>query len=148
MAAYVLLTAVLIQKGSAESKSFDEPQEAKRAAVADRDRPWPVRRGGWVLRVYEHSLSLALLLLFATAFLSHAASGVHAYNEQQLTHGGQPVTFLQFLATSRFWFQSFQNWQSEFLGLGAMIVLSIYLRQRGSPESKAVEAPHRQTGKD
>ena len=149
MAAYVMLTAFLLQRGSAESKKLDEPEAVDwdpRGASNKSDAPWPVRHGGWVLRVYEHSLSLAFLLLFIAAFLLHASGGMRAYNEQQLEHGGSPVSFLGFLGTSEFWFQSMQNWQSEFLGLCVMIVLSIFLRQRGSPESKPVDAPHSQTG--
>jgi hypothetical protein len=99
-----------------------------------------------VLKLYAHSLSTALLLLFLIAFAIHASGGVRDYNLSQVEHGKPAVTLLQFIATADFWFQSLQNWQSEFLGLGSMIVLSIFLRQRGSPESKPVEAPHSQTG--
>lgn len=149
MSFYVLLTSFLYQRGSAESKSPDgsEESEGSSAAAGKARPPWPVRRGGWVLWLYAHSLSTALLILFVIAFLIHASGGVHDYNLSQLEHGKPAVTLLQFMATSEFWFQSFQNWQSEFLGLGSMIVLSIFLRQRGSPESKPVEAPHSQTGK-
>jgi hypothetical protein len=107
-----------------------------------------VRRGGWQLKVYENSLSIGFMALFAAAFFMHAIGGADAYNEEQGWHGGAPVSVGDFMLTSQFWFQSLQNWQSEFLGLGSMIVLSIFLRQRGSPESKAVDAPHHQTGKD
>jgi hypothetical protein len=77
----------------------------------------------------------------------HAAGGAGEYNQEQMVHGGQRVTVLGYLGTSRFWFESLQNWQSEFLALAAMVMLSIYLRQRGSPESKPVDAPHSETGK-
>jgi hypothetical protein len=77
----------------------------------------------------------------------HAAGGAGEYNHEQMVHGGQRVTVLGYLGTSRFWFESLQNWQSEFLALAAMVMLSIYLRQRGSPESKPVDAPHSETGK-
>ena len=149
MTFYILLTSFLYQRGSAESKSPDasEDSDPEPAAAAKARPPWPVRRGGWVLKLYEHSLSTALLLLFLIAFAIHASGGVREYNESQVEHGRPPVTLLQFMGTPEFWFQSFQNWQSEFLGLGSMIVLSIFLRQRGSPESKPVEAPHSQTGK-
>jgi hypothetical protein len=148
MAFYVLLTSLLYQRGSAESKSPAASEDAEpESSVAGKARPpWPVRRGGWVLKLYAHSLSTALLILFLIAFLIHASGGVRDYNLSQMEHGEPTVTLLQFLGTSQFWFQSFQNWQSEFLGLGSMIVLSIFLRQRGSPESKPVEAPHSQTG--
>ena len=148
--AYVLLTAILYQKGSAESKKLDEPEAVDRDPRASRDRPdapWPVRRGGGWLRLYEHSLSLAFLLLFIISIAIHAAAGAKEYNAEQAAHG-QPagLTVLQYAGSSRFWFESLQNWQSEFLSIAAVVVLSIFLRQRGSPESKPVDAPHDQTG--
>jgi len=151
MAGYVVLTAILFQQGSAESRKLDRSEPAdrdpRRSVNPDR-APWPVRQGGWLLRAYEHSLSIGFLTLFVIAFFVHAVGGTHAYNEEQRWHGQAPVSVADFMLTSQFWFQSLQNWQSEFLGLGSMIVLSIFLRQRGSPESKPVDAPHHQTGKD
>src|SRR5829696_1429431 len=94
----------------------------------DVDVPWPVRKGGWTLRLYENSLSIALLALFAFSFIMHAVGGASAYNQEQLEHGAPPVSVVGYLATPRFWFESFQNWQSEFLAIGAIILLSIYLR--------------------
>jgi hypothetical protein len=76
----------------------------------------------------------------------HAVGGARAHNEELALHGEMPIALLEYVKSSRFWFESFQNWQSEFLSLVAMVVLSIYLRQRGSPESKPVDAPHSQTG--
>ncbi len=149
MSAYVLLTVFLYQKGSAESKDPDQPQPTDADPREHRDdpkAPWPVRRGGWILGLYEHSLTIALFLLFVLSFLLHAAGGARAYSAEQLQHGEQAVSTLEYLGTSRFWFESFQNWQSEFLSVGAIVVLSIFLRQRGSPESKPVAAPHRETG--
>ena len=149
MAAYALFTAVLFQKGSAESKKIGVPEQVDRDPRLSRHKqnaPWPVRRGGWALRVYENSLSVAFLLLFLSAFLLHAWGGMQAYNEQQAEHGGSADSLFQFMSSWQFWFQSLQNWQSEFLGLGSMIVLSIFLRQRGSPESKPVDAAHSDTG--
>jgi hypothetical protein len=108
-----------------------------------------VRKGGMVLKLYEYSLSLVFLLLFIICFFLHAAGGAREYNQEQIDHGNaEQVSTLQYISTSRFWFESFQNWQSEFLAVGSMVVLSIWLRQRGSPESKQVDAPHSQTGKD
>ncbi len=78
----------------------------------------------------------------------HAIGGARAYSQEQLEHGGAPVSVVEYVGTSRFWFESFQNWQSEFLSVGAMVLLSIWLRQRGSPQSKPVDAPHSQTGKE
>jgi hypothetical protein len=112
----------------------------------DADAPWPVRRGGWVLTLYENSLSLAFVLLFLLSFVLHAIGGAREYSREQLLHGGQAVGLVGYLATSQFWFESFENWQSEFLAIGLMVVLSIFLRQKGSPESKAVETPHGETG--
>jgi len=149
MFGYVILTAFLFQKGSAESKSPDEPEAVDRDPRRSRQRrdvPWPVRRGGLALRLYEHSLSLAFLALFLASFALHAASGAREFSAEQLEHGEPGVTALAYLGTSRFWLESLQNWQSEFLAIAAMVFLSVYLRERGSPESKPVDAPHDQTG--
>ena len=146
---YVFLTAFLFQKGSAESKKLDEPEPVDRdprSAGARPDAPWPVRRGGVVLKLYEHSLSLAFLLLFLMAIALHAVSGASDYNQEQAEHGLPPVSPLQYAGTSQFWFESFQNWQSEFLAIALVVLLSIFLRQRGSPESKPVDSPHSETG--
>jgi len=144
MAFYVVLTAFLFQRGSSESKRpnvFEEVDLDPREAPDKESAPWPVRRGGWMLVLYEHSLSLAFAVLFLMSFTLHATRGVIELNEQQLAHKEPPLTTVQYLGTSQFWFESFQNWQSEFLALAAMVVLSIFLRQRGSPESKPVHAP-------
>jgi Domain of unknown function (DUF6766) len=152
MGSYVLLTAFLYQKGSPESKKLDEketvdrdPSESKRKR---KDAPWPVRRGGFVLKLYQNSLCLTLFLLFLISFALHAAGGARLYSQEQMMHGSPPVSTLQYMATSRFWFESFQNWQSEFLSVGMLVVLSIFLRQKGSPESKPVDSPHSKTGGD
>jgi hypothetical protein len=148
MAAYILLTAGLRQKGAPESKKLDqeEPVDAAPHRSADPHAPWPVRRGGLLLALYAHSLTLALGGLFGLSFLLHAVGGVRHYNAEQLAHGETPITLLQYLGTSALWFESLQNWQSEFLALGVMLVLSIILRQQGSPASKPVAAPHHETG--
>jgi hypothetical protein len=147
---YVLFTAFLYQKGSAESKKLDEQEPVDRDPRRKRNQPnvpGPVRRGGLALKVYEHSLSLAFLLLFLVSTTLHAVSGASEYNEEQATHGEQKkLSVLQYTGTSRFWFESFQNWQSEFLAIASVVVLSIFLRQRGSPESKPVDSPHSETG--
>lgn len=149
MGVYVMLTVFLFQKGSSESKSLDEPEPVDRdprGSRHKRDAPWPVRRGGWVLVLYEYSLSLAFLLLFLLCFIVHLVSGCANYNEELAEHQSPPITCLEYFASSRFWFESLQNWQSEFLAIFSMVVLSIFLRQRGSPESKPVDAPHSETG--
>jgi quinol-cytochrome oxidoreductase complex cytochrome b subunit len=148
MGAYVLLTAFLIQKGSPESKNPDGDQvdQDPRTQRDDPDAPGPVKRGGLVLALYEHSLSLALFGLFLLSLVLHALGGHAEFNQQQLEHGAAPVSLWSFVTSSEFWFQSMQNWQSEFLAVAALTVLGIFLRQRGSPESKPVAAPHAQTG--
>ena len=148
MAAFVFLSAILYQKGSPESRKLQgEPElDADPRAERKKDSPAPVHRGGLVLKLYEHSLTLVLLLLFAISFFLHAKGGARDYSQEQLEHGGQAVSMGAYLGTSRFWFESFQNWQSEFLSVGVLIVLSIFLRQRGSPESKPVHEPHSKTG--
>lgn len=151
MFVYVLLTAFLYQKGSSESRKLDEENPQDRDPKLSRDNPdapWPVRKGGWVLKVYENSLSLAFLLLFLISFWLHGVGGRWEYNEEQLQHGQTTVTLLEYMGTSRFWFESLQNWQSEFLAIWAMVVFSIWLRQRRSPESKPVDCPHSHTGSD
>jgi hypothetical protein len=151
MAAYVLLTVSLFQRGSSESKKIDAPEAVDRDPRLSRakpDAPWPVRRGGWVLKLYENSLSLAFLFLFLVSFAAHGVGGTAAYNDEAAAHGGELLSINEFVQTSQFWFESFQNWQSEFLSLVAMVVLSIFLRQRGSPESKPVDAAHTDTGSD
>jgi hypothetical protein len=149
MAMYVILTVFLFQKGSSESKPMgkDAPQdEDPRDATIKDATPWPVKRGGLALKLYEHSLSILLLLLFMASFSLHAAGGTSAYNDEQQSHGQPTVTLLQYLGTSRFWFESFQNWQSEFLAVAVLVGASVYLREKGSPESKPVAEPHYETG--
>jgi hypothetical protein len=149
MFAYVLLTAFLYQKGSAESKNPDQPEAVDRDPRQSRnkkDAPWPVRRGGIVLKLYENSLALALFLLFVISFVLHASGGASEYSEQQIAHGAEAVTVLQYMATAQFWFESLQNWQREFFSIAVLVVLSIFLRQKGSPESKPVDSPHSMTG--
>ena len=149
MGMYVILTVFLFQKGSSESKPVgrDAPQdEDPRDADLTAATPWPVRRGGWVLKLYEHSLSIMFLLLFLASFALHAIGGAEEYSSEQQSHGEAPVTVLEYLATSRFWFESFQNWQSEFLAVAVLVGASVYLRERGSPESKPVAEPHYETG--
>jgi len=150
MAFYVILTVFLYQKGSAESKKHDGTDTVEEDPAAHRnepDVPGPVRAGGWRLSVYKRSLSLALVALFLASFFGHAAAGARRYEEEQRQHGSTArVTLSSYLRTPQFWYESFQNWQSEFLAVLAIVVLSIRLRQWGSPESKPVHAPHSETG--
>jgi len=149
MGMYVVLTAFLFTRGSSESKPVEgeAPQdEDPRRADRRENVPWPVRRGGWVLRAYENSLAALFFLLFLLSIAAHALGGAREYSEEQVAHGGDPVSTWQFLGTSEFWFQSFQNWQSEFLAVAVIVGGSVYLRQRGSAESKPVAAAHDETG--
>jgi hypothetical protein len=149
MAIFVLLTKYLRQKGSSESKDFEgteEVDEDPRKKRRDPDAPWPVRKGGLILAVYQRSLSISLMLLFGVSFLLHAAGGASKHNEEQLRHGGETVSTLAYAGTAQFWFESFQNWQSEFLSVAVLVLLSIVLRERGSPQSKPVASPHDETG--
>ena len=147
MAVYVLLTVFLYQKGSSESKDPDGKAEVDREPDPRRPgAPWPVRRGGFMLWLYRNSLGLALSALFLVSMALHAVGGAGAFNEERASHGMTPLSVAQYLGTSQFWFESLQNWQSEFLSIGLMVVLSIFLRQHGSPESKPVDAAHGETG--
>ncbi len=145
MAAFVLLTIALKQKGSSESKPLEEKSERPKPKPG-KNSPWPVRRGGWIRKLYENSLTIALALLFVLSFGLHALGGADHENRERARHGERPVGRLEYVGTAQFWFESFQNWQSEFLAVGVLIVLSIFLRQKGSPQSKEPEEPHAKTG--
>jgi hypothetical protein len=147
MGMYVLLTISLRQIGSSESKKLDEKEEVDREPVASPKAPWAVRKGGLVLVLYKNSLSIAFAVLFLVAFVVHLNTSCGEFNAEQLSKGEDAVGTLEYLRGSRFWFESFQNWQSEFLAVLSIVFLSIYLRQKGSPESKAVDAPYLETGK-
>ncbi len=148
MGMYVVLTAYLFQRGSSESKPVGEeaPQDADPREANISNAPWPVRHGGFVLILDEHSLALLFFVLFALSTWLHAAGGAVEYSEEQVDHGAAPVSTMEYLGTSQFWFESFQNWQSEFLAVAVIVWASVYLRYRGSAESKPVAAPHRETG--
>jgi hypothetical protein len=149
MGVFVWLSARLVQKGSAESKPLDEPDESAedpRDKQHERGVPWPVRRGSWALWLYERSLAIAFGLLFILSFALHAYGGVLLENEERLKDGLPPQSSFEFVVSSQFWYESFQNWQSEFLSIFAVVVFTIFLRQRGSPQSKPVASPHSETG--
>jgi hypothetical protein len=151
MGMYVILTVFLFQQGSAESKKIHggANSDRKPRKSLSKDAPWPVRQGGWILRIYENSLSIAFLALFLLSFWLHAYGGARTTCEQNLEHGQRecPST-LSYMGTSKFWFESFQNWQSEFLAVASIVILSVYFRQKGSPESKPVNTPHALTGSE
>lgn len=148
MGAYVLLTVYLRQKGSAESKKLEGEEDVDREPEQSRNQysPWPVRKGGWIMKVYKNSLSIAFGLLFLMSLLLHAYGGAQMACAENQTHREECSSTVQFMGTPEFWYQSFQNWQSEFLAVFAIVVLSIFLRQHGSPESKPVNTPHHVTG--
>lgn len=144
MGMYVLLTVKLRQVGSAESRPLDPGQDNPR--IEPGPKPWPVRKGGAWLALYNHSLAIAFALLFVLSFALHLyGSWKHELADRAL-QGLGPVTVWHHLTGAEFWFESFQNWQSEFLAVLSIVLLSIWLRQKDSPQSKAVEAPHHQTG--
>jgi hypothetical protein len=150
MGMYVVLTVKLRQLGSSESKPFDESTPQDEDPLDHRDdaeAPWPVRRGGAWLAIYKNSLSLTFMVLFLASFLLHAWTGSREFNREQASAGSTDrVSVWSYFNRSQFWFESLQNWQSEFLAVAAIVLLSIVLRQHGSPESKPVHAPHSSTG--
>jgi hypothetical protein len=149
MGMFVLLTVYLFQRGSSESRDPDEPDDSEddpESPQSRADAPWPVRRGGLVLWAYSHSLSIAFFLLFIVSFSLHAVGGWEAYRDELVEHGARGISILEYVRSPRFWFESLENWQSEFLAIFLMVVLSIYLRERGSPQSKPIAAPHGKTG--
>jgi hypothetical protein len=147
MSLYLILTMVLYQKGSAESKDPEKKEEVDRKPNPRRkDAPGPVKKGGLLLKIYEHSLCYVLVILFLFSFVVHWYGSLTDYNEGQLLKGEPTETAMQYMGNSRFWFESFQNWQSEFISILAIVVLSIWLREKGSPQSKPVDAPHYETG--
>jgi len=148
MSAYVVLTAFLFQKGSAES---EDPDEGSRDGRLENARfapnaPAAVRKGPVVRWLYAHSLGIALFVLFVASFVLHWLFSARQAADEAAMHGGTAESFGQYLTSPQLWFESFQNWQSEFLSTAVLVVLSIWLRQKDSPESKPITAPHSQTG--
>ena len=145
MALYVVLPIFLYQKGSSESKDPDAMEDVDKDPERQRaGAPWPVKKGGWILVVYKHSLSIVLFIFFVLSFLLHWHGSMKGYNQEQSLKNLPNVTAGQYLSNSRFWFESFQNWQSEFLSVFVMVILAVYLRQTGSPMSKPIDAPYRE----
>ncbi len=144
---FVLVTVWLVQRGSPESKALDDigrgtDEEQKVGAHARPDSPAWVRAGGWRLRVYSHSLALVMGIFFLGSWAAQSVAGWSSYSERQLQQRLPPVDWVGYLTTPDFWSRTVQNWQSEFLAVGSMVVLSTFLRERGSPESKPVGDPH------
>ena len=150
MAAFIILTTTLVQRGSPESRRGGaiELVDADPRDFRDQpDVPWPVTRVGVILWLYERSLGLAFGLLFLISWAGHGWAGWRAQIAEDLAHGVAPSRLADYVTSSRFWFESLQNWQSEFLAIASMVWLAVYLRQPGSPESKPVHAPHDETGR-
>lgn len=144
MMLYILLTVSLRQKGSSESKSLEEKEDVDRDPAAHRDAPWPVKKGGFVLMIYQNSLSIAFFILFVISFILHFYGSLKEFNSEQLMKDKPLLPWEAYIQSSRFWFESLQNWQSEFLAVASIVILSIWLRQKGSPESKPVDMPHQE----
>jgi Domain of unknown function (DUF6766) len=148
---FIILTVWLIQRGSPESK---EPHKAGRESDedqmvgehADDASPRWARARGWRLRLYENSLLIVMVAIWLSSWLAQSITGVAEYNAERLDHQELPVSWADYLTRGDFWEKTLQNWQSEFLAVGSMAILAVYLRQRGSPESKPVGAPHHATG--
>jgi hypothetical protein len=147
---FILATVWLVQKGSPESKKpgdegpgSDEEQLVGEHALDDSPK-WAKSRG-WRLTLYSNSLLIVMGGIFVASWFVQSLAGVVVYNAEQREHGEATVDWAGYLASPDFWNRSLQNWQSEFLAVGAMVAFSIYLRQRGSSESKPVGIPHRQT---
>jgi hypothetical protein len=149
MSAYVIMTAMLLQRGSSESKDPDKanPEDADPSPKRrNKNAPWPVKAGGLWSLLYSYSLGIVLLALFIASFVMHWLQSAAAAAEDAAMHGQSVQGPFEYLLDPQLWFESFQNWQSEFLSTAVLVVLSIVLRHRGSPESKAVADPHSKTG--
>jgi hypothetical protein len=147
MALLVVFTIFLMQKGSSESKDLDKEEEVdKEPSPTRKDAPWPVKKGGFILTLYKHSLTIVLLILFLLSFVVHFYGSLKDENEHLSLKGLPKESAADYIADSRFWFESFQNWQSEFLSVFAIVMLSVYFRQIGSSQSKPVDAPNMETG--
>ncbi|TIL94888.1 MAG: hypothetical protein E5Y73_10230 [Mesorhizobium sp.] len=141
MSAYVMLTAMLFQRGSAESRDPDDPNRP------EDELPTATRRRNPILSwLYSYSLGLALALLFIISFALHWWASLAAANEEALRHGGEVQSLGDYLLDAQLWFESFQNWQSEFMSTAVLVLLSIFLRHKGSPESKPAGASNSETG--
>ena len=147
---FILATIWLVQRGSAESKPPEESgqesdQKERIGGYAPDDAPAWARSRGWRTAIYSHSLVLTMALIFLASWLAQSVTAWRSFNEEQSQHGVATVSWGTYLPEPDFWEKTLQNWQSEFLAVGTMAVFTIYLRSRGSPESKPVGAPHGET---
>ena len=148
---FTLATIWLLQKGSNESKELDQTgresdQRQRVKGYADERSPLWAKVDDWRRTLYENSFLVVMALIFFASWLVQSLTGWNEYNDEQRLHGDEAVSWLTYLDRADFWENTLQNWQSEFLAVGTMAVFTIYLRQRGSPESKPVGAPHDETG--
>jgi len=145
MALYVVLTISLRQIGSSESKKLEGKEPVDREPVPSPGAPWPVRKRGWILKLYSHSLSLTFLLLFLISWAMHFYGSLQDHNIERILDGKSRISSADFILQADFWFETFQNWQSEFLSVASIVIFTIFLRQKGSPESKPVDTPNLET---
>jgi hypothetical protein len=148
---YICATVWLLERGSSESKAEEDigwmsDQSQLVGGYAKRNSPRWARIGGLRRRLYENSLGLAMLLCFIGSWLGQSVNDWRAFNHEQLDHHSSTISWGEYWGNADFWDRTLQNWQSEFLAIGTMAVFAVYLRQRGSPESKPVGAPHEATG--
>ncbi|MGY1804275.1 DUF6766 family protein [Blastococcus sp. SYSU D00922] len=148
---YVFATVWLVQLGSAESKEahktgMESDREQQVGKHAQEDSPPWVKAGGWRTTVFSRSLGFVMGALFLLTWAASSVAGWSAFNNEQLMGHEDPVTWVSYLGRADFWNRTLQNWQSEMLAVGSMAIFSVYLRQRGSPESKPVGAAHQDTG--
>jgi hypothetical protein len=148
---FILATVWLVQKGSNESKPLDQmgresDQRQRVKGYAQQSSPAWAKVDGLRLWLYSNSLVLVMTAFFVASWLVQSFTGWTAFNDDQAAHGEPTVSWGTYVMDPRFWEETLQNWQSEFLAVGVMVVFTIYLRQRGSPESKPVGAPHDETG--
>ncbi|WP_146797410.1 DUF6766 family protein, partial [Agrococcus baldri] len=144
---FIFATIWLVQQGSPESKKpgdegLGTDEEQRVHEFAKPESPTWAKVRGWRHVLFSNSLLLTMGAIFLLSWLAQSLAGVTVYNDEQLQHGDQAIGWLEYVASAEFWNRTLQNWQSEFLAVGSMIALSIYLRQRGSPESKPVGTPH------
>ena len=148
---YIILTVWLVQRGSPESKDIEKAgtesdEDQKVGEHARDDSPAWARLTDWRGGLFSRSLGIVMGTIFLLSWLAQSVAGWAAYNSEQLGNREDPVTWLGYLGEPDFWNRTLQNWQSEMLAVGSMAVLGVYLRQRGSPESKPVGAAHADTG--
>jgi hypothetical protein len=150
---FIIATVWLVQRGSTESKQPDEvglesDEEQKVGEHAEADSPAWARVRGWRLTLYSNSLVLVMAAIWIASWFAQSVTGWSDYNSDQIEHEQDAVSWLGYVGSAQFWESTLQNWQSEFLAVGSMVVLSVYLRQRGSPQSKPVGAAHTDTGSE